>query len=817
MFYTEAIDTSEGIVEVAAPARPRPLYIRDCLAKAIRAVGKTREDGDLPVPKVSDEIARILDIWKSQLQRGEKAPKWLVYLFDESYEHFDGTLRQLKGMDLARANALQRGTTKAGGFQSMLAFITRTTPVEYSRHHNSYSDGTPEYSADRAFALNRNELGFGFKVNAGNLINPKDDYEENEEEYEPAEDEEVRSFTGFVLVPESNLFDFLWSGCEESDDGIDKAVDYLVDKRFFANSKEIYNGSIKQLCMATIKEFRARSWDEMSDYEKEHANKAALGTARGCLALNDVGMFKEAVSYAKGVFPSEFWSSLLEVTMDFKFHQIIPSLEVAMGRILPRIQTFRERTPLMVEFLVSLCDDSIYSFSRETIASIFKQTMGHLKDSFCLSQWGRYEVKRKYVVLSRERVTPISGLRLWKFVDCCRDYGFEDDLDHILTRFESEDIDPADYHPMVLPFLKEVASHIHLEDASTESSKYQSLFVTFLSQYLINGNCTECQDLSHFLVQPQTKVFRMPVAKTKQSHLQDALRNSKFEGSYRSETWGLVIEKANEAYEEESRKWEARKSEATAHLGAFNQAKLKMLLGDTYDDIMQMKMICINQLPQVPDNAGLSEKPIESGLQTLPPYVQTLSDQGHQQIPPQRQRTLPPIVHLTSGPNAAQQQRAPHTLAPPTPSAAPLRWIPHPNPAPFEGSISALPRVIEQRPQSYPSNQPSTPAQAQPSHHATPQYVAPSHPYYAPLHAHPHVSGHAQHMFGPGQAVHNYAQLPPYYNQPRPPLGPVAENIPRQALASVSFPEQTLQKRRAPGSAENIDLTDENETKRIRR
>ena len=211
----------------------------------------------------------------------------------------------------------------------MLASISRTTAVEYSRHHNSYSDGSPEYSADRAFALSRKELGFGFKMDAGNLVNPKEheyneEEEEEEEEYEDHEDEEVRTFTGFVLVPESNLFEFLQSACEKSDHGTAEAFDYLLDKRLFARSKDAYDRSISQLCAATLKDLRARSWDKMPDYKKENASKASLGIARGCLTINDASMFKEAVSYATGVFPSEFWHSLRRTVDSLDFQPLTP-------------------------------------------------------------------------------------------------------------------------------------------------------------------------------------------------------------------------------------------------------------------------------------------------------------------------------------------------------------------------------------------------------------------------------------------------------------------------------------------------------------
>lgn len=120
--------------------------------------------------------------------------------------------------------------------------------------------------------------------------------------------------------------------------------------------------------------------------------------------------------------------------------------------------------------------------------------------------------------------------------------------------------------------------------------------------------------MDDFLVDPNSKVVRFPLAKARRGHLHSRLGGSgcTHETEHRGSPHTLVVTKTQKAWEESHRAWEERCKVARQNLNVMDTPVLKKLLGDRYEELTGPNF-CSTRKPA----AGSANSPSQSSAVTF--------------------------------------------------------------------------------------------------------------------------------------------------------------------------------------------------------
>jgi hypothetical protein len=333
-------------------------------------------------------------------------------------------------------------------------------------------------------------------------------------------------------------------------------------------------------------------------------------------------------------------------------------------------------------------------------------------ENFALARLGQDNdsQRRRGKTTGKEYTPPIAGKELADFVDHCLEQGFMAETLDLLQKFgvEVDTFDARDFVPMVIPFLCSLTSVLSKHGISPDEDLFHGLYQKCLDLFLrtyvkkaplgpenwerpriecllrqqkhypAQHNCMDCQILEEFLRDPETRVFNWLVSKGKHLHLTKAVTQATSDVSCRSvqsqEGWRLVVVKTNNNFEEELAEWRTRKDVAARWIAAFDTENLKKLLGDQFQNIVEMKNVEPAR-PPGPIHPGrtITDVTPRPRVAAFPP--------GEQGLPVQPLDIQPRPQPDQNGPQSRSQVDQPVISA----------WIPHPDAVPFVISSSEPP------------------------------------------------------------------------------------------------------------------------------
>jgi hypothetical protein len=178
-----------------------------------------------------------------------------------------------------------------------------------------------------------------------------------------------------------------------------------------------------------------------------------------------------------------------------------------------------------------------------------------------------------------------------------------------------------------LPFLGSLASLLAAASVPLDEPCYRELYQTMLKTYLDRSvgpkprknaslvrprvtcdyySCGDCALLNSFLVDPRRDVGRFAVNKQRRAHLHQELDLAQIDCVHQTERVGspqtLVVTKTFRQYETALHSWKQCSDAAKAQMQKFDQALLRQVLGDEFNDIVSLKYLL--QTPVAPSTSN---------------------------------------------------------------------------------------------------------------------------------------------------------------------------------------------------------------------
>ncbi|RYP79631.1 hypothetical protein DL769_002870 [Monosporascus sp. CRB-8-3] len=157
--------------------------------------------------------------------------------------------------------------------------------------------------------------------------------------------------------------------------------------------------------------------------------------------------------------------------------------------------------------------------------------------------------------------------------------------------------------------------------------------------------CGDCFVLNRFLADARQTKGRFPMGKQRRQHLHNQLDNHGIDCTHETERRGnpqtLVVTKTTKKWDAAIAQWNERRVQAEIQLDAFDQAKLRLLLADQYDEIRSMSL--------------LEELPAASGRSAATAATASSSSRRGTSRPAKRSRTA--LAPVSSNPTPEQLAR----------------------------------------------------------------------------------------------------------------------------------------------------------------
>jgi len=316
---------------------------------------------------------------------------------------------------------------------------------------------------------------------------------------------------------------------------------------------------------------------------------------------------------------------------------------------------------MAVAFLTNIFDAGLTGKIEQSIThAVFKDIISDMADNFSLSSLGDAALassKRSkpagpgYYHRFSSHVTqaPVpddhNSCNIATLLCHCLSLSMTTELDHILARMatESETVPIELFETIYLPFLKILSTMLIEKNFSVQGTSFQQFFQSLLSTYItryvraepqtpsnwvrakVTCPCSDCLTLNSFLVNPQQKIGRFPVAKKRREHLQqqlDRLVGFKHETERRGSPQTLVVTKTMDAHKASHKAWAERCVVARRHLQSFQESALRDLLGKRFAPTMALSVTQLAQRSrQLPPLSSIVNSSAGSAGRILPPIT----------------------------------------------------------------------------------------------------------------------------------------------------------------------------------------------------
>ncbi|RYP90606.1 hypothetical protein DL770_003273 [Monosporascus sp. CRB-9-2] len=212
-----------------------------------------------------------------------------------------------------------------------------------------------------------------------------------------------------------------------------------------------------------------------------------------------------------------------------------------------------------------------------------------------------------------------------------------------------------------MPLFQDLSALLEQHKVPLTTPLWQQAFQSLLRAYLRNfvgkrppkgdhGSqqvsclCGDCFVLNRFLADARQTKGRFPMSKQRRQHLHNQLDNHGIDCTHETERRGnpqtLIVTKTTKKWDAAIAQWNERRAQAEIQLEAFDQAKLRLLLADQYNEIRSMSL--------------LEEPPTASGRSAATAATAS-SSRGDTSRPAKRSRTA--LAPVSSNPTPEQLAR----------------------------------------------------------------------------------------------------------------------------------------------------------------
>ncbi|KAI1493162.1 hypothetical protein F5X96DRAFT_623221 [Biscogniauxia mediterranea] len=302
-------------------------------------------------------------------------------------------------------------------------------------------------------------------------------------------------------------------------------------------------------------------------------------------------------------------------------------------------------------------------------------------------------------------------------------------MDVFLTNFPNQAplIEGDSFHTIWLPLLVDLIAEFEKYNVNLSAPGWRGLYISILSAYLYNyvklrpmnqdpaqkrvhcrkARCDDCRALNTFLANDSETTTYFLVSKQRRHHIHSKLDSIISDCTHETDWYCgreiLVVTKMNTA-QTALRNWSERRRQALKHLAVFDQGKLRILLGEMYEGIMNMTILesiqatyappqppppayppqqrAVYSRPPPPVAAAPAPADPEQELARVEAEIRRLAQSSAPNTRPSPPRPGPPLFIRP----ASWQAPAP-SVAPPQPQPQPQR--PTPLPAPRGGQSHA--------------------------------------------------------------------------------------------------------------------------------
>ncbi|RYP27448.1 hypothetical protein DL767_007692 [Monosporascus sp. MG133] len=213
-----------------------------------------------------------------------------------------------------------------------------------------------------------------------------------------------------------------------------------------------------------------------------------------------------------------------------------------------------------------------------------------------------------------------------------------------------------------MPLFQDLSALLEQHKVPLTTPLWQQAFQSLLRAYLRNfvgkkpqkvdhGSqqvsclCGDCFVLNLFLADTRQTKGRFPMGKQRRRHLHNQLDSHSIDCTHETERRGnpqtLIVTKTTKKWDAAIAQWNERRAQAEIQLEAFDQAKLRLLLADQYNEIRSMSL--------------LEEPPAESGRSAATAATALSSSRGDTSRPAKRSRTA--LAPVSSNPTPEQLAR----------------------------------------------------------------------------------------------------------------------------------------------------------------
>ncbi|KAI0600815.1 hypothetical protein F4775DRAFT_505890 [Biscogniauxia sp. FL1348] len=285
--------------------------------------------------------------------------------------------------------------------------------------------------------------------------------------------------------------------------------------------------------------------------------------------------------------------------------------------------------------------------------------------------------------------------------------GLKEHMDMFLTGLSKQAslIDGESFHKIWLPLLVDLIPEFERYNANLSAPGWQILYISTLSAYLYNyvrlrpanqapvqkavycrkEYCQDCRALNAFLANDAETTTRFPVNKQRRHHIHSQLDSiisgCTHETDRLSRPETLVVTKVNTAQTALSQ-WSARRQQALGHLAVLDQGKLRTLLGEKYESIMNMTILEPIQITYAPPPPAYPPQP---AVYSRPPPAAPPPPADPEQELARVEAEIRRLAH-PSGPNTQS-----FPLPPPPPPSFAQPAASWPIPAPYFAPQPSLP------------------------------------------------------------------------------------------------------------------------------
>ncbi|KAI1774014.1 hypothetical protein F4818DRAFT_420545 [Hypoxylon cercidicola] len=190
-------------------------------------------------------------------------------------------------------------------------------------------------------------------------------------------------------------------------------------------------------------------------------------------------------------------------------------------------------------------------------------------------------------------------------------------------RLQARRIKSREFNRFWLPFLQGLFPVFkqHQIKLTAPRRMYQSILQAYLLNYVeelplkpslsrptVRCSCGDCHALNRFLIDPNERVGRFPMAERRRRHVEACLSRYYVDCKTATEACGspytLVMTKTTKHHEADVDAWRKRRLRAENQLGAFDRDMLETILADQFDDIMSMKHLEREEEPAAQNGAA---------------------------------------------------------------------------------------------------------------------------------------------------------------------------------------------------------------------